>query len=79
MCFRKQGSGRPLTQQEKLAVIRLREEMETEKPAMLMKEICSKAARIYMRCIFLNIWTNSVRQCEGLIRKDSKKLMGNLQ
>jgi hypothetical protein len=76
MCFRKQGSGRPRTQQEKLPMIRLREVMETEKPAMLVKEICSKAARIYIRCIFLIIWTNSVCQCEGLIRKDSKKIDG---
>jgi hypothetical protein len=39
MCFQKQGSGRPLKQREKLAMIGLREAMQTEKPTMLMKEI----------------------------------------
>ncbi|CAH1371062.1 unnamed protein product [Tenebrio molitor] len=36
MGFRKQGFGRAQTQREKLAMIRLCEEMQT----MLMKEIC---------------------------------------
>jgi hypothetical protein len=40
MDFRKQGFGRAQTQREKLAMIRLCEEMQT----MLMKEICSKVA-----------------------------------
>jgi hypothetical protein len=31
MCFRKQGSGRSLPQRKKLAIIRLCEEMQTEK------------------------------------------------
>jgi hypothetical protein len=44
MSFRKQESGRTLTQREKLAMIRLREEMQIEKLTMLMKEICHKAA-----------------------------------
>jgi hypothetical protein len=41
MCFRKQGSGRPLTQQEKL-VITLYEEMQTEKPANGQRKILFK-------------------------------------
>jgi hypothetical protein len=50
---------------KKFAMIRLREEMHTEKPTMLN---CSKG----------DIWANSVRHCEELIREDWKKLMGNL-
>jgi hypothetical protein len=64
MSFRKQ--------QEKLAIIRLREEMQTEKPIMV---ICSKDAHIIFEVFSFNIW---VRHCEELIREDWKKLMGNL-
>jgi hypothetical protein len=55
-------------------MIRLREEMHTEKPTMLN---CSKGAHIFQVFSF-NIWANSVRHCEELIREDWKKLMGNL-
>jgi hypothetical protein len=43
-------------------MIRLREEMQTEKPTMLMKKICGKAAHLYVpiQCIFFYIWANSV-------------------
>jgi hypothetical protein len=37
MSFRKQGSGGPLIQREKLAMIRLCDEVQTEKPTMVMK------------------------------------------
>jgi hypothetical protein len=52
-------------------MIRLREEMQTEKPTMLN---CSKDAHIIFE-VFSFIW---VRHCEELIREDWKKLMGNL-
>jgi hypothetical protein len=72
MSLRKQGS----KQREKLAMIRLRDEMQTEKPTMLN---CSKDAHkhtSYSRYVFsFNIW---VGNCEELIREDWKKLMGNL-
>jgi hypothetical protein len=51
-------------------MIRLREEMQTEKPTMLN---CSKDAHIIFDVFSLNIW---VRHCEELIREDWKKLMG---
>jgi hypothetical protein len=47
-------------------MIRLREEMQTEKPTVLN---CSKEVFSF------NIW---VRHCEELIRAEWKKLMGNL-
>lgn len=47
MSSRKQGSGRPLTQREKEAIIRFCKQMQTEKPTMLQKEICIKAAYIF--------------------------------
>jgi hypothetical protein len=53
-------------------MIRLREEMHTEKPTMLN---CSKGAHIFQ---VFSLWANSVRHCEELIREDWKKLMGNL-
>jgi hypothetical protein len=53
-------------------MIRLREEMQTEKPTMLN---CSKDAHIIFEVFSFNIW---VRHCEELIREDWKKLMGNL-
>jgi hypothetical protein len=54
-------------------MIRLREEMQTEKPTMLN---CSKDAHIIFEVFSFNIW---VRHCEELIREDWKKLMGNYQ
>jgi hypothetical protein len=57
MSFRKQGI------QEKLAMIRLREEMQTDKPTMLN---CSKNAHIFELFSF-NIWI-WVGHCEELIR-----------
>jgi hypothetical protein len=59
-------------------MIRLREELQTEKPTMLN---CSKDAHIIFevgKIFSFNIWANSVRHCEELIREDWKKLMGNL-
>jgi hypothetical protein len=53
-------------------MIRLREEMQTEKPTMLN---CSKDAHIIFEVFSFNTW---VRHCEELIREDWKKLMGNL-
>jgi hypothetical protein len=53
-------------------MIRLREEMQIEKPTMLN---CSKDAHIIFEVFSFNIW---VRHCEELIRKDWKKLKGNL-
>jgi hypothetical protein len=53
-------------------MIRLRKEMQTEKPTMLN---CSKDAHIIFEVFSFNIW---VRHCEELIREDWKKLMGNL-
>jgi hypothetical protein len=53
-------------------MIRLREEMQTEKPTMLN---CSKDAHIIFEVFSFNIW---VRHCEELIGEDWKKLMGNL-
>jgi hypothetical protein len=47
-----------------LAVIRLREEMQTEKPTMLN---CSKDAHIIFEVLSFNIW---VRHCEELIKED---------
>jgi hypothetical protein len=60
MSFRKQGSNT----MSKLAMIRLREEMRTEKPTMLN---CSKDAHIIFEVFSFNIW---VRHCEKLIRED---------
>jgi hypothetical protein len=51
-------------------MIRLRQELQTEKPTMLN---CSKHAHIIFEVF--SIW---VRHCEELIREDRKKLMGNL-
>jgi hypothetical protein len=56
-------------------MIRLREEMQTEKPTMLN---CGKDAHIIFEVFSFNIWANSVRHCEELIKEDCKKLMGNL-
>jgi hypothetical protein len=53
-------------------MIRLREEMQTEKPTMLN---CGKDVYIIFEVFSFNIW---VRHCEDLIREDWKKLMGNL-
>jgi hypothetical protein len=53
-------------------MIRLREEMQIEKPAMLN---CSKDAHVIFEVFSFNIW---VRHCEELIREDWKKLVGNL-
>jgi hypothetical protein len=53
-------------------MIRLREEMQTEKPTMLN---CSKDAHIIFKVFSFDIW---VRHCEELIREDWKKLMENL-
>jgi hypothetical protein len=53
-------------------MIRLREEMQREKPTMLN---CSKDAHIGIRGIFFynfNIWANGVRHCEEQIREDWK-------
>jgi hypothetical protein len=61
MSFRKQGSNTT-----KLAMIRLREEMQREKPNIRCTHI---------RGIFFynfNIWANGVRHCEELIREDWK-------
>jgi hypothetical protein len=55
-----------------LAIIRLREEMQTEKPTMLN---CSKDAHIIFEVFSFNIL---VRHYEELLREDWKKLMGNL-
>jgi hypothetical protein len=45
-------------------MIRLREEMQTEKPTIHANvRNCSKDAH-YIRGIFLNIWANSVQHCE---------------
>jgi hypothetical protein len=46
-------------------MIRLREEMQTEKPTMLN---CSKDAHIIFEVFSFNIW---VRHCEELIREES--------
>jgi hypothetical protein len=52
-------------------MIRLREEMQTEKPTMLN---CSKDAHIIFEVFSFNIiW---VRHCEELIREDWKKIDG---
>jgi hypothetical protein len=56
-------------------MIRLREEMQTEKSTMLN---CSKDAHIIFEVFSFNIWANSVVHCEKLIREDWKKLMRNL-
>jgi hypothetical protein len=50
-------------------MIRLRQELQTEKPTMLN---CSKHAHIIFEVF------SFVRHCEELIREDRKKLMGNL-
>jgi hypothetical protein len=63
-----------ITQREKLGMIKLREEMQTEKPTMLN---CSKDAHIIFEVFSFNIKL-SVRHCEELIRDDWKKLMRNL-
>jgi hypothetical protein len=65
MSFRKQGSNTT-----KLAMIKLREEMQREKPTMLK---CSKDAHIFEVFSFIIlIWANCVRHCEELIREDWK-------
>jgi hypothetical protein len=56
-------------------MIRLREEMQTENPTMVN---CGKDVHIIFEVVSFNIWANSVRHCEELIREDWKKLMGNL-
>jgi hypothetical protein len=53
-------------------MMRLREEMQREKPTMLN---CSKDAQIGIGGIFFynfNICANDVRHCEELIREDWK-------
>jgi hypothetical protein len=47
MNSRKKGTGRSLSEREKLAVARYWEEVKSEKPNMLVKEICDKASRIF--------------------------------
>jgi hypothetical protein len=49
--------------------------MPDRKPTMLN---CGKDAHIILEVFSFNIWANSVRHCEELIREDWKKLMVNL-
>ena len=44
---RKKGTGQPLLLREKMAVVRYCDELKKEKPTMLIKEICEKAAYIF--------------------------------
>jgi hypothetical protein len=46
MNSRKKDTGRSLSEREKLAVVRYWEEVKSEKPNMLVKEICDKVSRI---------------------------------
>lgn len=47
MNSRKKGTGQPLGQREKMAMVRYCEEIKTENPNLLTKEICEKASRIF--------------------------------
>jgi hypothetical protein len=53
MASRKRGTGQSLLQRDKMAVVRYCKELDTEKPWMLMKEICEKAAHIFDVTYFL--------------------------
>jgi hypothetical protein len=53
MNSRKKGTGQPLSEREKMAVVRYCEELKTEKPAMLTKQICDRASHIFNVFIIL--------------------------
>jgi hypothetical protein len=47
MASPKKGTGQPLLEREKLAIVRYCEDVNLEKPNFLTKEICEKAVRIF--------------------------------
>jgi hypothetical protein len=47
MAPRKKGTGQPLLEHEKLAIVRYCENLKSENPNFLTKELCQKAARIF--------------------------------
>jgi hypothetical protein len=47
MASRKKRTGQPLLEREKLTIVRYCEDVNSEKPNFLTKEICEKAARIF--------------------------------
>jgi hypothetical protein len=83
MNSRKKGTGRSLSEREKLAVVRYWEEVKSEKPNMLVKEICDKASRIY---IYVNIIAFSklqfffmTKSCFRFIRQLHAKSLMNIK
>jgi hypothetical protein len=56
MNSRKKGTRQPLSEREKMAVVRYCEELKTEKPAMLTKEICDRASHIFNVFIMTNVF-----------------------
>jgi hypothetical protein len=82
MNSRKRGTGRSLSEREKLAVVRYCEEVKSEKPNLLVKEICDKASRIFdvniiifskFQFFFMN------KSCFRFIRQLHSKLLMNIR
>jgi hypothetical protein len=62
MASPKKGTGQPLLEREKLAIVRYCEDVNLEKPNFLTKEIWEKAARIFDVLICrLNFYQNILK------------------